>query len=50
MNQFDGAWRAVYAQSLWGEGLVLLRSGKLLGCDEQYFFEGNYSVSDDAQR
>src|SRR5690349_23562412 len=49
MNQVDGAWRALYAERLWGEGLVVLRSGKLLGCDPQYFYEGDYTVSDDGR-
>jgi T3SS negative regulator,GrlR len=43
-NELDGAWHAVYQEALSGEGVVILRSGKLIGCDQQYFFEGDYSA------
>jgi len=46
---FDGAWRAFYAEALGGEGIVILRSGKILGCDKQFFYEGEYSVSDNGR-
>lgn len=49
INYFDGAWRARYAAALWGEGLVVLRAGKFLGCDQQFFYDGEYSVSDDGR-
>jgi hypothetical protein len=47
-NDFDGAWHAVFAAQLGGEGVVLLRNGFILGCDDQHFYEGRY-VLDDAQ-
>jgi hypothetical protein len=45
----DGAWRAVFAESLSGAGVVILRSGKLLGCDSQFFYEGDYATLDDGR-
>ena len=30
-----------------GEGIVLLRNGFILGCDDQYFYEGRYVLDDD---
>ncbi len=47
MNTFDGAWRAVYASELFGDGLVILRNGRAVGCDHRYFFEGTYSMDND---
>ena len=46
-NDFDGAWHAVFAAQLGGEGVVLLRNGFILGCDDQYFYEGRYVLDDD---
>ncbi len=46
-NDFDGAWHAVFGAQLGGEGIVLLRSGFILGCDDQYFYEGRYVVDED---
>jgi hypothetical protein len=46
-NDFDGAWHAVFAAQLNGEGIVLLRNGFILGCDDQYFYEGRYVVEED---
>jgi hypothetical protein len=46
-NDFDGAWHAVFGAQLGGEGIVLLRSGFILGCDDQYFYEGRYVVEED---
>jgi hypothetical protein len=37
MANFDGAWRARYESEFWGEGVVVMRGGKFLGCDQQYF-------------
>jgi hypothetical protein len=45
----DGAWRAVFAESLSGAGVVILRSGKLLGCDSQFFYEGDYAAFDNGR-
>jgi len=33
-----------------GEGLVMLRNGDLLGCDNQYFYQGSYELDDDDRR
>jgi T3SS negative regulator,GrlR len=30
-----------------GEGIVLLRNGFILGCDNQYFYEGRFEVDGD---
>ena len=46
-NDFDGAWYAVFGAQLGGEGIVLLRNGFILGCDDQYFYEGRYVLDDD---
>ena len=46
-NDFDGAWYAVFGAQLGGEGIVLLRNGFILGCDDQYFYEGRYVRDDD---
>jgi T3SS negative regulator,GrlR len=46
-NDFDGAWYAVFGAQLSGEGIVLLRNGFILGCDDQYFYEGRYVLDDD---
>ena len=46
-NDFDGAWHAVFGAQLGGEGIVLLRNGFILGCDDQYFYEGRYVFDDD---
>src|SRR6266446_2216160 len=46
-NDFDGAWHAVFGAQLGGEGIVLLRNGFILGCDDQYFYEGRYVLDDD---
>ena len=46
-NNFDGAWHAVFGAQLSGEGIVLLRNGFILGCDDQYFYEGRYVVEED---
>ena len=46
-NDFDGAWHAVFGAQLSGEGVVLLRNGFILGCDDQYFYEGRYVLDDD---
>ena len=46
-NDFDGAWHAVFAPQLGGEGVVLLRNGFILGCDDQHFYEGRYVLDDD---
>jgi hypothetical protein len=48
MIKFDGAWRALYAERLWGEGIVVLHNGELLGCDSQYVYRGNYDTSSGA--
>jgi T3SS negative regulator,GrlR len=48
MNSFDGAWHAVFGSALAGNGVVLLRNGTILGCDNQYFYEGTYKVAGDA--
>jgi hypothetical protein len=45
-NDFDGAWYAVFGAQLGGEGIVLLRNGFILGCDDQYFYEGRYVLDD----
>jgi T3SS negative regulator,GrlR len=45
-NGFDGAWHAVFPPQLGGEGIVLLRNGFILGCDNQYFYEGRYVLDD----
>jgi T3SS negative regulator,GrlR len=44
-------WRvgAIFADKLWGEGFVILRNGRLLGCDPFYFFEGTFEVSDNGK-
>ena len=49
MMDLDGAWRAVFAESLSGAGVVILRSGKLLGCDSQFFYEGDYATLEDGR-
>ena len=46
-SDFDGAWYAVFGAQLGGEGIVLLRNGFILGCDDQYFYEGRYVRDDD---
>jgi hypothetical protein len=46
-NDFDGAWHAVFGAQLGGEGIVLLRNGFILGCDDHYFYEGSYVLDDD---
>jgi T3SS negative regulator,GrlR len=46
-NDFDGAWHAVFSAQLDGEGIVLLRNGFILGCDDQYFYQGRYVLEDD---
>ena len=46
-SDFDGAWYAVFGAQLRGEGIVLLRNGFILGCDDQYFYEGRYVRDDD---
>ena len=43
-NGFDGAWHAIFAAQLGGEGIVLLRNGSILGCVNQYFYEGSYEL------
>ena len=43
--ELDGLWYAIYGSSLGGNGCVLLRQGKVLGCDNQYFIEGSYQLS-----
>ncbi len=48
MNSLDGAWHAVFGSALAGEGIVLLRNGTVLGCDNQYFYEGNYEPAGDS--
>lgn len=50
INDFDGAWYAVFTEQLGGEGIVLLRNGFILGCDDQYFYEGRYVLDDGAFR
>jgi len=45
----DGAWRAVFGESLSGAGVVILRLGKLLGCDSQFFYEGDYATFDNGR-
>ncbi len=44
LNGFDGAWHPIFAAQLGGEGIVLLRNGAILGCDNQYFYEGSYEL------
>jgi hypothetical protein len=44
-NDFDGAWYAVFGAQLGGEGIVLLRNGFILGCDDQYFYEDTCSTT-----
>jgi hypothetical protein len=44
MVKLDGAWRTRYAQTGWGTGFVVLRKGRLLGCDNQYAYEGTYQT------
>jgi T3SS negative regulator,GrlR len=46
-SDFDGAWYAVFGAQLRDEGIVLLRNGFILGCDDQYFYEGRYVRDDD---
>jgi hypothetical protein len=33
-SDFDGAWYAAFGAQLGGEGIVLLRNGFILGCDD----------------
>jgi hypothetical protein len=40
----DGAWQADFGSDLSGQGVVLLRNGKVLGCDHQYFYDGTYET------
>jgi hypothetical protein len=47
INKVDGAWYAVFGSKLAGDRMVLLRNGTLLGCDNQYFYEGVYELGDD---
>jgi hypothetical protein len=44
-KSLDGMWHALYANALPGLGYIMLRSGKVLGCDARYFIEGTYEVS-----
>ena len=46
-----GAWRQGCSRwSRSGEGIVLLRNRFILGCDDQYFYEGSYVLDDGAFR
>jgi hypothetical protein len=49
INNLDGAWYAAFGSKLAGDGMVLLRNGTLLGCDNQYFYEGAYELGDDGR-
>jgi hypothetical protein len=44
MKNLDGVWRAVYEPETSGQGFVVLRQGRILGCDEGWFIEGSYEV------
>ena len=44
MENLDGVWRAVYEPEASGQGFVVLRQGRILGCDEGWFIEGSYEV------
>jgi len=43
----DGAWQADFGSDLSEQSVVLLRNGKVLGCDHQYFYEGTFSIGTD---
>ena len=46
-SSLDGLWHALYGSAVGGTGYLLLRKGKVLGCDNQYFIEGSYEVCAD---
>lgn len=47
MPRFDGAWEADFGAELGGLGVLLLRRGQALGCDNQYFYAGSYTIAAD---
>lgn len=47
MARFDGAREADFGAELGGLGVVLLRRGQLLGCNNQYFYAGSYTAETD---
>lgn len=47
MARFDGAWEADFGAELGGLGVLLLRRGQLLGCDNHYFYAGSYTIAAD---
>ena len=47
MASFDGAWEADFGTELGGLGVLLLRRGQLLGCNNHYFYAGSYNIAAD---
>ena len=44
MENLDGVWRAIYTSTLWGEGIIVLREGRVLGCDDGWFIDGSIEI------